>query len=137
MYSHLVLSQTGTSDSEDGLLEAWEIMKLKLNADLVVLSACDTGRGRVGAGEGVIGLSWAVFVAGCPATVVSQWKVASASTTELMIEFHRRLLASNRKAGAPTSKAEALRQASLRLLRSRRYRHPFYWAPFVLVGAGN
>ncbi|HEU4389914.1 MAG TPA: CHAT domain-containing protein [Blastocatellia bacterium] len=135
MYSHLVLTQTGTGGTEDGLLEAWEIMKLDLNAELAVLSACDTARGRFGAGEGVIGLSWAFFVAGCPATVVSQWKVASTSTTELMIEFHRRLVASSKKAAAPISKAQALRQASLKLLRSRRYEHPFYWAPFVLVGA--
>lgn len=137
MYSHLVLSQTGPGGAEDGLLEAWEVMKLDLNAELAVLSACDTARGRVGAGEGVIGLSWAFLVAGCPTTVVSQWKVESASTTELMVEFHRVLLAGSRKTAAPVSKAEALRQASLKLLRSKRYKHPFYWAPFVLVGAGN
>lgn len=87
LYSHLLLAQTAESGKEareDGLLEAWELMKLDLNADLVVLSACETARGRVGAGEGVIGLTWALFVAGCPRTVVSQWKVESASTTELM-----------------------------------------------------
>jgi CHAT domain-containing protein/Tfp pilus assembly protein PilF len=107
MYSHIVLSEGGGSD--DGLLEAWEIMNLDLNADLAVLSACETGRGRVGAGEGMIGLSWAFFVAGCPTTVVSQWKVESASTTELMLAFHRNL-----KKGQ--SKATALRSAALKLL---------------------
>jgi CHAT domain-containing protein len=125
MYSQLVLSQA--SGDEDGLLEAWEILNLDLNADLAVLSACETGRGRVGAGEGVIGLSWAFFVAGCPTTVVSQWKVESASTTELMLAFHRSL----RKG---QSKAEALRSAALKLLGDSRYRHPFYWAGFVVVG---
>ena len=87
MYSNLVLTQG--SAAEDGLLEAWELMNMDLRADLVVLSACETARGRVGAGEGVIGLSWALFVAGSPTTVVSQWKVASASTAQLMLEFQR------------------------------------------------
>ncbi len=82
---------------EDGLLEAWEIMKLDLNAALTILSACETARGRVAAGEGMIGISWALFVAGSPAAVVSQWKVDSARTSELMIEFHHNLL---RKRGA-------------------------------------
>src|SRR5262249_9502467 len=59
MYSHLLLAQTGGSGNEDGLLEAWELMKLDLKADLAVLSACETARGRVGKGEGMIGLTWA------------------------------------------------------------------------------
>ena len=127
MYSQLVLSHSQAGAREDGLLEAWEILNLDLNADLAVLSACETGRGRPGPGEGVIGLSWAFFVAGCPTTVVSQWKVESASTTELMLAFHRNL-----KSGRP--KAQALQAAALKLLRDPRYRHPFYWAGFVVVG---
>lgn len=127
MYSHLVLSRAEGNRGEDGLLEAWEIMKLDLKADLVILSACETARGRIGNGEGVIGLAWASFIAGAATTVVSQWKVESSSTTELMIEFHRQLRL--RK-----SKAEALRLASLKLLRTERYRHPFYWAGFVIIG---
>ena len=134
MYSHLVLSQSG--DDEDGLLEAWEIMKLDLHADLVVLAACETARGHVGAGEGMIGMSWAFFVAGTATTVASQWKVDSASTTELMLEFHRQLK-SRQAAVVHVSKASALRSASLKLLKSRQYQHPFYWAGFVLIGDGN
>ena len=87
MYSHLALAQG--DKNEDGLLEAWELMQLDLKADLAVLSACETARGRFGAGEGVIGLTWAMFVAGVPSTVVSQWKVESASTRDLMLGFHR------------------------------------------------
>jgi CHAT domain-containing protein/Flp pilus assembly protein TadD len=130
MYSHLVLSQSTDPSKEDGLLEAWEIMKMDLQADIVVLSACDTARGKIGSGEGVIGLTWAFFVAGCPATVVSQWEVESASTSELMLAFHENL----KKSGLTVSKA--LQQAELKLLRSDQYRHPFYWAPFVVIGAG-
>jgi CHAT domain-containing protein/tetratricopeptide (TPR) repeat protein len=131
LYSRIILSRTETDVHEDGLLEAWEIMKLDLNASLTVLSACETARGRVVAGEGIIGISWALFVAGSPAAVVSQWKVDSARTSELMIEFHRNWL---RKRDA--TKSEALRQAALKLLRGP-YNHPAYWAGFVLIGDDN
>jgi CHAT domain-containing protein/Tfp pilus assembly protein PilF len=134
MYSHIVLAQGPPSSNEDGLLEAWEIMKLDLNADLVVLSACETGRGRVGAGEGMIGLAWALFVAGTPTSVVSQWKVASKSTTELMINFHQALKTGLQNPALKMRKAKALREAALKLLRTNEYRHPFYWAGFVVVG---
>ena len=135
MYSHLLLSRAAGETAEDGLLEAWELMNLNLRADLVVLSACDTARGRVGAGEGMIGLSWALFVAGTPTTVVSQWKVASSSTAQLMVEFHRQLKSELRLTSKP-SEAEALRRAVVGLQRDERYRHPFYWAGFVVVGVG-
>jgi CHAT domain-containing protein len=132
MYSRILLSQAGRGAGEDGFLEAWELMKLDLTAELTVLSACQTARGRVGAGEGMIGMSWALFVAGCPSVVVSQWKVDSARTTDLMLEFHRNLL--RRKGSEPAmTKAEALRAASLKLLHGQ-YNHPVYWAGFVLIG---
>ena len=136
MYSQLLLARAEGDSKEDGMLEAWEIMKLNLNADLVVLSACETARGRVGAGEGMIGLSWAFFVAGSPTSILSQWKVDSASTTELMVEFHRQLKAQMANPGDSFSAARALREAELKLLRSEKYRHPFYWAGFVVTGKG-
>ena len=126
MYSYVVLAQSNNAQ-EDGLLETWEIMQLDLQADLAVLSACDTARGRIGAGEGVIGLAWALFVAGCPTTVVSQWKVESSSITELMLAFHRNLQSGS-------GKSEAMRQASIKLMLDKRYNHPFYWAGFIVVG---
>jgi CHAT domain-containing protein/Tfp pilus assembly protein PilF len=124
MYSHLVLARDGR---EDGLLEGREIAKLPLRSDLVVLSACETARGAMRGGEGVIGISWALFLAGCPSSVVSQWSVDAATTTALMIRFHERLTA-----GA--TKSASMRDAALSLLRDPRTRHPFYWAPFVLIG---
>lgn len=136
MYSHLTLSQGAGESNEDGLLEAREIINMDLNAELAVLSACQMARGWVGAGEGVIGMSWAFFVAGVPTIVASQWKVDSVSTTNLMIDFHRRLTARRSDTRPRQNKAESLRQASLGLLRSERYRHPFYWAGFVMVGDG-
>ena len=133
MYSHLALAQ-GDAD-EDGLLEAWELMRLDLKADLAVLSACETARGRFGAGEGVVGLTWALFMAGAPATVVSQWKVESASTRDLMLNFHRQLRAPRVK--GKLTKAEASRQAGLKLMKNPETNHPFYWAGFVLAGDGR
>ena len=127
LYSYLLMSQENLPPSEDGLLEAWELMKMKLHARLAVLSACETARGKISEGEGVIGLSWALFAAGCPSEVVSQWKVDSDSNTDLMLEFHRRF-----HEGIPA--AQALRAASLKLAKNPRYRHPFYWAPFVAIG---
>jgi len=136
MYSNIVLTQSSGDSKEDGLLEGWEIMDLDLKADLVVLSACDTARGRIGAGEGVIGLTWAFFVGGTPTTVVSQWRVESASTTELMLSFHRNLKSASGGARYAMTKAEALRQAELKLLHSKDYQHPFFWAAFVVMGDG-
>lgn len=135
MYSHLVLASD--SQHEDGFLEAREITNLNLNADLVVLSACQTARGRIAAGEGLIGMSWAFFVAGTPTTVASQWKVDSASTTMLMTNFHQLLTTQESKGGAHMTKAQALRGAALKLLSNAQYRHPFYWAGFVIIGDGN
>jgi CHAT domain-containing protein len=132
MYSHLALAQGDTN--EDGLLEAWELMRLDLKADLVVLSACETARGRFGAGEGIIGLTWALFVAGAPSAVVSQWKVESASARDLMLGVHHQLRAPA-SAKAKMTKAEALRRAALKVMKNPETRHPFYWAGFVLVGA--
>jgi CHAT domain-containing protein/tetratricopeptide (TPR) repeat protein len=133
LYSRIILSRTEEDKQDDGLLEAWELMKLDLNAELAVLSACETARGRVANGEGMIGMSWALFVAGAPAVVVSQWKVDSARSSELMIEFHRNLV---RRPGAGKSaltKSEALRLAALKLLHGP-FNHPAYWAGFVLIG---
>lgn len=130
MYSSLVLAQIRPRGGEDGLLEAWELFDLHLEADLVVLSACQTARGRPRAGEGVIGMTWALAAAGSPATLASQWEVDSASTSQLMLAFHHGWLAG-------LSRAEALRRAALATRAEERYRHPFYWAAFVLVGEGD
>jgi CHAT domain-containing protein len=129
LYSFILLSP-GSSKKDDGLLETWKIMQLKLRARLVVLSACETARGEITAGEGMTGLAWGFFVAGCPTLVASQWPVESASTTALMLEFHRQL-----RSGLST--ANALRAAELKLRQNEEYAHPFYWASFIVAGAGE
>jgi len=130
LYSHLLLTKTDGDVENDGSLEAREIMNMHLNADLAVLSACETANGRISPGEGVIGMSWAFFVAGTRTMLVSQWRVNSESTAQLMKNFYQ-ALAIQPNAG---HKSDALRQASLSLIKDSRYRHPFYWAGFVLVG---
>ncbi len=135
LYSYLLLAKPAGDESEDGLLEAREIMQLDLRADLAVLSACDTGRGKIGAGEGVIGMSWAFFAAGCRATVVSQWPVDSASASASMIHFYEALMSKNAK--SPATKAEALRQAALKRMREKGFDHPYFWAGFVMVGSNE
>lgn len=127
MYSALLLAG---SANEDGLLEAREILALPLQAELVVLSACNSARGTVIGSEGIIGLSWAFLGAGSPRVVATQWRIGSASAARLMIAFHERLARQRRIANV----AGFLRDAQLEMLRDRRYAHPYYWAGFVLVG---
>jgi CHAT domain-containing protein len=127
LYSHLVLSRSPDGE-EGGRLEAWEIMRMKLDADLVVLAACETGRGRIAPGEGMIGMMWALFAAGARSMVVSQFRVESRSATSLLVAFHTRV------AGGGDSKAAQLRAAALTLLHNPKYGHPYYWSGFILVG---
>ncbi len=129
--SGIVLStRSGAIDSkEDGALQMSEVMGLKLNADLVTLSACRTGLGQLLRGEGMIGLTRAFLYAGSESVVVSLWNVNDIATASLMKGFYKNL-----KQGL--AKDEALRHAKLELIRGRQqaWRHPYYWAAFVLVG---
>ena len=136
MYSYLQLARANDSDTEDGKLEAREMMTLDSNADMVILSACETARGDAAGGEGLVGMTWALLVAGVPTAVASQWKVDSASTADLMVRFHRSLSNQLSKSSNLSSKAKTLQQAALGLMKNPQYRHPFYWAGFVMVGQG-
>ncbi len=126
MFSAIVLAHA-RGDPDDGLLEAHEIAEMRLKARLVILSACDTALGRTG-GEGLLGLSWAMFSAGAEVVVGAQWKADSHVASLLMTAFHQNLS----RGLAPH---QALRQAQLALRADPRYAHPFDWAPFVTVGS--
>jgi CHAT domain-containing protein len=122
-------SEEADSVHEDGVLRLDEVYNLKLNADLVVLSACETGLGPIARGEGVLGLTRGFLYAGSSNVLVSLWKADDIQTSQLMPDFYRSLL---RGMGMPS----ALRAAKLTLIQANsRYARPFYWAPFVLVGA--
>jgi CHAT domain-containing protein len=108
-----------------------DILGLRLSADLVTLSACETGLGRVERGEGVVGLGRAFLAAGAQSVLVSLWKVNDYSTAQLMERFYRRLIKDH------ASGATALAQAKRALLENVETRSPFYWAPFVLVGSAG
>jgi len=117
--------------NEDGILYSGEIYQLSLNADLVSLSACETGLGKFVSGEGVIGLSRAFTYAGARNLLVSFWKVADESTTELMTKFYANVIGNSN----PSSDyGSALRKAKLNMIEEDRYAHPYYWSPFVLIG---
>lgn len=113
-----------TSDNSEGFLTAAEILDLELTADLVVLSACNTGRGKI-TGDGVVGLSRSFLLAGAENTLVSLWYVPDLSTSALMTNFYRQL-----QANSP--QPQALRQAMLETMQE--YPAPRDWAAFMLVG---
>ncbi len=117
------------SQAEDGNLYSGEIYNLHLNANLVTLSACQTGLGKISKGEGVIGLSRALVYAGAKNIIVSFWSVADESTSELMTGFYQTLLQGNN-----TSFADGLKEAKLDLIVKEKYAAPYYWAPFILIG---
>jgi CHAT domain-containing protein/tetratricopeptide (TPR) repeat protein len=113
---------------QDGFLRLHEIYNLQLNADLVVLSACETGLGKEIKGEGLIGLTRGFMYAGAPRVVASLWNVDDLATAELMKLFYQRMLKDGLPAGA------ALRAAQLELFGQKRWASPYYWAGFVLHG---
>ncbi len=116
------------SGNDNGFLTSSEIQDLNLKAELAVLSACDTGRGDI-TGDGVVGLSRALIVAGVPSVVVSLWAVPDAPTAELMVEFYRNF--QDRK----LDKAQALRQAMLKMMKKGNNRdNPVKWGAFSLIG---
>jgi len=127
--SGLLLAPSRTPDGDDGYLRLNEIFHLKMNADLVVLSACETALGKEVRGEGMVGLTRAFFYAGARSVVASLWMVNDQSTALLMEDFYGQYLKGE---DASTS----LRKAKLGLLRGTdsRFRHPFFWAPFVMMG---
>ncbi len=112
----------------NGFLTSGELFDMQLSANLVVLSACDTGRGDL-TGEGVVGLSRSLSVAGVPSVIVSLWEVSDEATRALMEAFYRNLQVKK------LPKAQALRQAMLTTMVD--YPNPNFWAAFILVGAGN
>ena len=124
----LVLNLVGNKE-EEGFLTTTEIFNMSLNADLVGLSACQTGLGIQSAGEGVVGLSRAFMYAGTDSVLVSLWSVSDESTYKLMVRFFEGLTQGK-------DKLTALKEAK-QYLRTTGYDNPFYWAPFILVGEAN
>lgn len=151
--SGLLLSKKADVESlfgEDGYLNSREISGLRLNADLVTLSACNTGMGRVVTGEGLLGLQRSFLSAGASSVMVSLWSVFDRSTSVFMSNFYKQMLAYEQEDYSLWSqtldwfgmyehplfdyKTKALRDAKLSMIDHPYYSHPIYWAPFILVG---
>jgi CHAT domain-containing protein len=114
---------------QDGFLRLHEIYNLKLSADLVVLSACQTGLGKDIHGEGLVGLTRGFMYAGAPSVMASLWKVDDRATAELMKRFYSALL------GQETLRpAAALRAAQIAMWKTKGFEAPYYWAAFTLQG---
>ena len=125
--SSVVLS-SDVERGEDGYLHTLEILSLPLDVGLVVVSACESARGRVSRGEGVVGLRRAFIASGAGGVVASLWAVSDESTAALMKKFYERMLGKKKPAG------EALKDARLALIENARYAHPFYWSAFIMIG---
>ena len=123
----LVLSQVKKDENNDGFLTLGEVLSLKMNADVVALSACKTGLGKEEKGEGVSTLSRAFMYSGARALLVSLWSVSDVSTAIFMEEFYKNL-----KSGK--TKSEAIKLARTKLRQNPKYQNPFFWAPFILIG---
>jgi CHAT domain-containing protein len=130
--SFVQLAPVAGQASESGMLTARDILDMRLHADLVVLSACETALGKTGPGEGMVGMGWALSAAGASSSILSYWKIDSSASKDFMIAFYRRWEADRTSA----SKASLLRSTALEIMRSPGRKHPFYWAAFTLQGSG-
>lgn len=128
LYSSIYFSPE-VEGKEDQALEVFELFNMKLKADLMVLSACETGVGEMKQGEGIISLAWGASYAGAKSVLTSLWQVNDLSTSKIIQDFYARLVQG-------TDKDEALRQAKISYLESGDHltAHPFYWGGFILIG---
>ncbi|MGH1362744.1 MAG: CHAT domain-containing protein [Calditrichia bacterium] len=122
-----LLLAADSSSEEDAVLYSSEVYNLNLNAELVVLSACETGLGKLVRGEGIIGLTRGFLYAGAKNLTVSLWQVSDQSTAILMTNFFERV-AKGKKL------SDSLRRAKQKLIEDEQYASPFYWSPFILIG---
>jgi CHAT domain-containing protein len=139
LYSRILLTPSGR---EDGALHAYELFRMRLQARLVVLSACETASAhpeskedretRLWPGEGIVGLAWALSVAQVPSSILTLWRAGDDPGKDLMVNFYKEFQPTGPSLEGKVSKAAALRKAQLKLLTGRP--HPKWWAPFVLVG---
>jgi CHAT domain-containing protein len=128
MFSKLVFAKDSSS-TEDGFLNTYELYNMKLNAEMVVLSACNTGYGKLIRGEGIMSLARGFMYAGCPSIVMSLWSIDDQSTSLLMRKFYEYLIQGQ-------NKDEALRRAKLEFLKTADEvkSNPFFWSGMILIG---
>ena len=123
---------TRGTEADDGLLTASEIAQLKLDADFIILSACNTASADKPGAEGLSGLAKAFFYAGARSLLVSHWPVETNTAAKLTTRMFDEL-----KADPGIGRSEALRRSMMALAKNQKYAHPLLWAPFVVVGEGG
>ena len=112
----------------DACLNLYEIFELEFNADLVTLSACETGLGKLVRGEGMVGFTRALMYAGTPSVILSLWEVGDDSTKDLFVNYYSKLSKDGSQKYVP------LREVQLQMIESGKYSNPYFWAPFVFIG---
>lgn len=128
-FSALVLSMVNSKgEAQDGFLRTHEVFNLSLPAELVVLSACETGLGKEIKGEGLVGLTRGFMYAGATRIIVSLWGVNDIATSQLMAKFYKKVIEEK------TPPAKALRLAQIEMIKESQYQSPYYWAPFIIQG---
>ncbi|MEM7369770.1 MAG: CHAT domain-containing protein [Bacteroidota bacterium] len=128
-WSAIALTQDNDS-TEDGLMQMYELFDLELNAELVSLSACESGLGKLVEGEGMVGFTRGLMYAGAPSLILSLWPVVDESTADLFLDYYRRLQKSDGK-----NKYRPLRKTQLKMIRQGgTFANPYYWAPFIFIG---
>ncbi|MEP4094107.1 DUF2225 domain-containing protein [Reichenbachiella sp.] len=136
-FSGIFMTRDTLTKAEDGILFSGEVYNINLNAELVSLSACETGLGKISNGEGIIGLTRALIYAGAKNITVSLWKVSDESTKQLMIDYYDNFLPHEVPADLheSLSYAYALKKAKVSMIeKGGKFAHPYYWSPFVLIG---
>jgi CHAT domain-containing protein/tetratricopeptide (TPR) repeat protein len=128
-YSHLALAAVPDDTQGNGIVEAREFFDWELRAELLTLSAAEIAPRSLGTGKGLIGMDWALAIAGCPTLLISQWPIEGTAASDLQLGFYTQL----QKGGG---KAKAWQKAVGELLKTTEYRHPFYWAGTVIIGEG-
>ena len=127
-FAHFLFSESGEAEEEDRLYH-YEVANLDLQAQLAVLSACETGQGKYEEGEGVFSLARGFMQAGVPSVVMSLWKVNDLSTSELMPHFYQGL-----SEDLPIDQSLKVARRAYLENAALRFRHPYYWAGFVVLG---
>jgi len=131
MQSRLFLAKSASTDSiqDDGILHAFEVYSMTLQAELAVLSACGTGMGKFQDGEGMISMAHSFLYAGCASVVMSMWAIDEKTSADILTDFYKNLLGGMRK-------SQALREAKLKFLKNSpdELAHPYYWAGLGLIG---
>ncbi|MGL1888155.1 MAG: CHAT domain-containing protein [Reichenbachiella sp.] len=136
-FSGIFLQRDTVTNNEDGVLFSGEVYNVELNAELVTLSACETGLGQIKSGEGIVGLSRALIYAGAKNITVSLWKVSDESTKDLMINFYDEFLGKEvpKDLYQSLDYAYALKQSKVQMInKGEEFAHPYYWSSFVLIG---